>query len=138
MSDFPSLTVTPDFSAFFIIRLILVDFNFEEIIWEGMHIPFASLFAGIPLISFMLIYFIVSEQSASTTLGKRLLNLKVVDESGIKITWTQSFIRNVTKVPFLTTFLGFDVLFGIISEKTRGRKQRSLDFVAGTIVIKQS
>ena len=65
------------------------------------------------------------------------MGLTVVDESGVRINWTQSVIRNITKVPFLGSFLPFDILFGIISEKTRGRNQRVLDFVAGTNVIQE-
>ncbi|MFX0015838.1 MAG: RDD family protein [Promethearchaeota archaeon] len=125
------------FVIFAIIQLILSDFQIDEIEWYSMHIPFGFLFLGIPLVGFMLSYFIVCEKTYSTTLGKWLLGLIVVDESGIKITWTQSLIRNFTKVPFLTSFLPFDIIFGIISEKTRGRKQRVLDFVAGTKVMQK-
>jgi uncharacterized RDD family membrane protein YckC len=102
-----------------------------------MHFPFEFMFVGIPIIGFILGYFIFFERTYSTTPGKRLLGLTVVDESGIKITWTQSFIRNFTKVPFLTSFLPFDFLFGVLSEKTKGRKQRVLDFVAGTKVVQK-
>jgi uncharacterized RDD family membrane protein YckC len=111
------------FTTFFILQLILVDFQIDEIRWHTMEIPFGFLFIGIPIVGFILSY--------------HLLGLKVVDESGINITWTQSLIRNFTKVPFLFSFLPFDILFGILSEKTRGRKQRVLDFVAGTKVVHQ-
>lgn len=125
------------FVLFFLFQLILVDFQIDEIRWYAMRIPFGFLFAGIPMAIFILGYFIITERTFSTTLGKKLLGLIVVDESGIKISWTQSLIRNFTKVPILTSFLPFDFLFGILSEKTRGRKQRVLDFVAGTKVIHQ-
>ncbi|MFX1283220.1 MAG: RDD family protein [Promethearchaeota archaeon] len=125
------------FATYFIIQLILVDFQIDEIRWHTLAIPFSFLFVGFPIAGFILCYFIIVEKTYSSTLGKRLLGLIVVDESGIKITWTQSLIRNVTKVPFLTSFLPFDILFGILSEKTRGRKQRVLDFVAGTKVMQQ-
>ncbi len=125
------------FIIFVIAQLVLSDFQIDEIRWHTMEIPFDFLFVGIPIVGFMLGYFIVLEKTYSTTIGKRLLGLIVVDESGINITWTQSLIRNFTKVPFLTSFLPFDILFGVLSEKTRGRKQRVLDFVAGTKVIQQ-
>ncbi|MFW9854271.1 MAG: RDD family protein [Candidatus Thorarchaeota archaeon] len=125
------------FILFVIIQWILSDFQIDEIRWNSMHIPFGLLFIGIPIIGLLLSYFIILEKTYSTTLGKRILGLIVVDESGIKITWTQSLIRNFTKVPFLTSFLPADIIFGIISEKTRGRKQRVLDFVAGTKVMQQ-
>lgn len=125
------------FAVFFLFQLILVDFQIDEIKWHTMRIPFGFLFFGIPMVGFILGYFIVLEKTYSKTIGKRLLGLIVVDESGINITWTQSLIRNFTKVPFLASFLPFDILFGILSEKTRGRKQRVLDFVAGTKIIQQ-
>jgi uncharacterized RDD family membrane protein YckC len=125
------------FSVFFLFQLILVDFQIDEIKWHTMRIPFGFLFFGIPMVGFILGYFIVLEKTYSKTIGKRLLGLIVVDESGINITWQQSLIRNFTKVPFLASFLPFDVLFGILSEKTRGRKQRVLDFVAGTKIIQK-
>ncbi|MFX0171896.1 MAG: RDD family protein [Candidatus Hodarchaeota archaeon] len=131
------LTLMGVFATFFILQLILVDFQIDEIRWHTMEIPFGFLFVGIPFVGFILVYFIIFEKTYSSTLGKRLLNLKVVDESGIIITWTQSLIRNFTKVPFLFSFLPFDMLFGIVSEKTRGRKQRVLDFIAGTKVMQQ-
>ena len=125
------------FVIFFLFQLILVDFQIDEIRWYAMRIPFGFLFAGIPMVIFILSYFIIAERTFSTTLGKKMLGLIVVDESGIQINWTQSLIRNFTKVPILTSFLPFDFLFGILSEKTRGRKQRVLDFVAGTKVVHQ-
>ncbi|MFX0125378.1 MAG: RDD family protein [Candidatus Hodarchaeota archaeon] len=133
--DIVSLLVV--FTIFFIFQLILVDFQIDEIRWYAMRIPFGFLFAGIPMVIFILGYFIIAERTFSTTLGKKLFGLIVVDESGINISWTQSLIRNTTKVPFLTSFLPFDFLFGILSEKTRGRRQRVLDFVAGTKVVHQ-
>ena len=125
------------FGIFAVLRFLISD-N-EMTYWYFWHkdFTFGFLFISIPIIAFILSYFIIMEKSYSTTLGKRLLGLTVVDESGIRITWTQSLIRNFTKVPILTTFLPFDLLFGILSEKTQGRKQRVLDFVAGTNVIQR-
>ncbi|MHA2306966.1 MAG: RDD family protein [Candidatus Hodarchaeales archaeon] len=133
--DFTALMVVIVFFGF--INLILSDFQVEDIKLYEMHFPFEFMFVGIPIIGFILGYFIFFEKSYSSTLGKKLLGLTVVDESGIKITWIQSFIRNFTKVPFLTSFLPFDFLLGVLSEKTKGRKLRVLDFVAGTKVVQK-
>ncbi len=122
---------------FAIIRILTSDA--EMTYWYFWHkdFSFGFLFIVIPVVAFLLSYFVIMEKSYSTTIGKRLLGLTVVDESGIRITWTQSLIRNFTKVPVLATFLPFDTLLGILSEKTQGRKQRVLDFVAGTNVIQK-
>ena len=132
------MIITMGVIGIFVVIRILTSEN-EMTYWYFWHedFTFGFLFVSIPVIAFLLSYFIIMEKSYSTTLGKRLLGLTVVDESGIRITWTQSLIRNFTKVPVLTSFLPFDLLFGILSEKTQGRKQRVLDFVAGTNVIQR-
>ena len=127
------------FVFYTITRRLLVDFDLGDVSLDySIRFSFGFLFIGIPVILFILGYFIVLEKTYSTTPGKRLLGLRVVHEAGIKITWTQAVIRNITKVPVVGGFLPFDILFGILSEKTRGRKQRVLDFVAGTIVVQQT
>ena len=127
------------FIIFGLIRLLLTDFDIDQVTLplHDMAIPFGFLFASLPIFGFMLGYFIILEQTYSTTLGKRIFGLTVVDESGIKISWNQSILRNFTKVPFLSAFLIIDLIVGILSEKTRGRNQRMLDFVAGTKVIQK-
>ena len=114
------------------------DFEKVKLPLYDMNIPYGFLFAFLPLFGFLLSYFILLEQTYSATLGKRILGLSVVDESGIRISWSQSILRNFTKVPFLSTFLLIDLFVGILSEKTRGRNQRMLDFVAGTKVIQNN
>ncbi|MFX0184795.1 MAG: RDD family protein [Candidatus Hodarchaeota archaeon] len=123
-----------------LLRLIVADLSIEDIkLYHDTGIPFDFFFIVIPFVIFILSYFILLEKTFSTTLGKRLLKLMVVDESGISINWTQAVLRNFTKVPtFIGGFLPFDVVIGIFSEKSRGRNQRMLDFVAGTIVIQKT
>ena len=132
------LSITGAFFLLFgFISLVIHDFDIDQVKLPlyNMDIPLGFLFAFLPIFGFLLSYFIILEQTYSTTLGKRLLGLTVVDESGIRISWNQSILRNFTKVPFLSTFLVIDFFVGILSEKTRGRNQRMLDFVAGTKVI---
>ena len=131
------IITTGVFGIFAIVRILTSDADFSHWYFWHREITFGFIFIVIPVIAFLLSYFVILERSYSTTIGKRLLGLTVVDESGIRITWTQSLIRNLTKIPFLTTFLPFDFLLGILSEKTQGRKQRVLDFVAGTNVIQR-
>jgi uncharacterized RDD family membrane protein YckC len=122
-----------------ILSILIANLAIEDIkLYHDMNIPFEFLFINLPTLFFILIYFIFLEKTYSTTLGKRLLKLMVVDESGVRINWTQAVLRNFTKVLFIGGFLPFDVIIGIFSEKTRGRNQRVLDFVAGTIVIQKT
>ncbi len=77
-------------------------------------------------------YPILLEGLFSTTIGKKLFGLKVVDVSGIKITWKQAIIRNLPKTQ--AEFLFFDVFIGKYMYKTI--HQRALDKVAETLVIR--
>ncbi|MHA1940397.1 MAG: RDD family protein [Candidatus Hodarchaeales archaeon] len=124
------------FLTFVLLRIVLTDFD-EIYLFKKVMIPFGWLFMVIPVTLFVLSYFTIAEKTFSTTLGKWIFGLMVVDESGITLTWNQAVIRNFTKVPFITAFLPFDILLGIYSEKTRGRYQRVLDFVAGTNVVQK-
>ncbi len=77
----------------------------------------------------------------STTQGKKLFNLTVVDESGIKVKWSQVIIRNITKLGFSSQFLVFDLILGLILEKQypeKTQKQRGMDRLAETVVMKQN
>ncbi|MFX1548544.1 MAG: RDD family protein [Promethearchaeota archaeon] len=88
------------------------------------------------VLSFIIGYEIVLERVFSRTIGKKLLGLMVVDTSGIRITWTQAIIRNLSKIFDL---LPFDVVLGMILEKqnpNKTQKQKGLDILAETIVVK--
>jgi uncharacterized RDD family membrane protein YckC len=83
-------------------------------------------------------YTIALEFYFAATIGKKLLRLYVVDESGIKITWYQAIIRNLSKIT--GGFLPVDLIIGMILEKQdlgKTMKQRGLDILAETIVVKQ-
>jgi uncharacterized RDD family membrane protein YckC len=84
-------------------------------------------------------YIVVLERYFSATIGKKLLKLSVVDVSGIKITWYQAIVRNLSKI--LGGFLPVDLLLGMILERhdpEKIRKQRGLDILAETIVVKHN
>lgn len=77
-------------------------------------------------------YPILLEGLFSTTIGKKLFGMIVVDVSGIRITWKQAIIRNLPKTQ--AEFLFFDVLIGKYIQKTNN--QRALDQVAETFVVR--
>ncbi|MFW9906630.1 MAG: RDD family protein [Candidatus Thorarchaeota archaeon] len=77
-------------------------------------------------------YFIIFEKIVSKTPGKALLGLTVCDVSGVRITWLQAIIRNLTKIE--SFILLIEVIIGI-AQKTDF--QRPLDIVANTIVIRK-
>ncbi len=91
-----------------------------------------------PATIIFMIYNIVLESYYSATVGKKILNLAVVDQSGIRISKRQAIIRNLSKI-VLGEILFFDVLLGMILVKDRStysKYQRALDIIAETIVIR--
>ncbi|MHA2227406.1 MAG: RDD family protein [Candidatus Hodarchaeales archaeon] len=97
-----------------------------------------SFITIIPATLVFLAYNIILEHFYSATIGKRLLNLRVVDHNGIKMAGRQSIIRNLSKI-VLGELLVFDVVLGMILERQtpeRTQNQRGLDILAETIVIK--
>ena len=82
-------------------------------------------------------YFVGFEGKFSTTLGKRIMGLKVVDESGTKLSWKQAFVRNLSKIgTFLELeFVLFDVLIGVLMQKAE--KRRALDLLVETVVVQR-
>ena len=101
-----------------------------------------SIIAIVSFITFFL-YNIILEYYYSKTIGKKIFGLTVVDLSGTKITLKQAIIRNLSKVAFdkfLPLFLPIDTILGILlerEEKPKYHKQRGLDALAETIVIKK-
>lgn len=116
--------------------------------WEKGEFVFSSqIFLLLIIITIMTIiaviifigYNAVLEYYYGATIGKKLLNLGVVDQTGIKITWKQAIIRNLSKITISEEFLPIDVLLGMILHRFDPEKttnQRGLDILAETIVIK--
>ena len=65
------------------------------------------------------------------------MGLKVVDESGTKLSWKQAFVRNLSKIgTFLELeFVLFDVLIGVLMQKAE--KRRALDLLVETVVVQR-
>jgi uncharacterized RDD family membrane protein YckC len=85
------------------------------------------------------LYFIGLEKVYATTIGKKLFGLLVVDNSGIRLTWKQSILRNFTKLPGIIEFLPFDIILGIVKlERGRSAYQRATEILAEAIVIRST
>jgi uncharacterized RDD family membrane protein YckC len=78
-----------------------------------------------------LVYFIVMEGLTGTTLGKRLLKLRVVRFDGSPITMKDSVVRNIFRI-LDGLFL---YLIAAVAVWTSNHNQRFGDRVAGTLVI---
>lgn len=85
---------------------------------------------GLSLVGAALIYFPLSEARFGRTLGKQLMKIRVVDESGRPIRLGQAVIRRLS---FFFDLTILDSLFIPFTQK----KQRGLDILARTIVVKE-
>lgn len=95
------------------------------------NFPELALFF-IPVLVFVVLacslYFVIAEYTYGTTLGKRLLGLYVVRESGTRIGLGQSFVR---QFPLFFSFLFIDAVFIPFTE----RRQRAFELVSKTRVV---
>jgi uncharacterized RDD family membrane protein YckC len=78
-----------------------------------------------------LLYFTYFEGTSGQTLGKRIMGIKVVRESGEQLTPIDAFIRTIFRIidGFVLYLIGFMLI--MVSEK----KQRLGDMAVGSIVV---
>jgi uncharacterized RDD family membrane protein YckC len=100
----------------------------EEHLW-GISDPICIVFLFV-----IFAYFILMEAYAGWTVGKLLLNLKVVDEAGNKLGFSKSLIRNLLRL--VDGLPAFNIL-GITLIAVSPRGQRLGDSVAHTFVIRK-
>lgn len=84
---------------------------------------FATLIMASPL------YYIIAESSTSQTVGKYLMKIRTVRESGARITVGQAVVR---QIPLFFGFYGFDALFALFTK----RRQRLFELISKTRVVK--
>lgn len=109
--------------------LVLLGFLFVEEKAQRMVLAFS----GLPLLPLAkLIYGSLSEASIKQAgIGKQLLNIKVTDSKGQRITRSQSFARNLAKVCSAAP-----VFFGYLYSFLNKKQQCFHDLIAGTLVVK--
>jgi len=93
-------------------------------IFNWLSIPFVLGFIFV-------IYFTITESFYGYTIGKRIVNLKVVKTNGKKPSLESAFLRNISKIHFL--FLILDTLGGFFLSKDY--HQRYIDQIANTTVV---
>lgn len=75
------------------------------------------------------LYYIVADSTTGQTVGKAILGLRVVRESGAKVSVGQAFVR---QIPLMFSFYVIDALFALFTEK----KQRAFELISKTRVIR--
>jgi len=77
------------------------------------------------------LYFTITESVYGYTVGKRVVNLKVMRINGRKPSLENAFLRNISKIHFLVLLL--DTLGGFFTSKDN--HQRYIDQIANTTVV---
>jgi uncharacterized RDD family membrane protein YckC len=96
---------------------------------DKLQLTLIGLFMVIPIHFFMNVFMESSRKQGS--LGKNLLNIKVCDTQGLRVSLGRAFLRNVLKsIGFISLGLGF--FMGFFDK----RQQCWHDKLAGTLVVK--
>jgi uncharacterized RDD family membrane protein YckC len=97
-----------------------------------VEVPFVAIIVGAVLTGLFLgVYLVVAEWRFGETLGKRLLGLRVVRESGARVGLGQAVVR---QLPLWLEFFWIDVLFALFTD----RKQRAFELLSKTRVVKRA
>jgi uncharacterized RDD family membrane protein YckC len=103
---------------------------FAWLVWIG---GFSShegmLVSAVTAVLLLPVYTVVAEYSAGCTLGKWVLGLRVVRESGARISKGQSIVR---QLPFVGQIFFIDVLFALFTDKN----QRAFELASKTRVVR--
>jgi uncharacterized RDD family membrane protein YckC len=103
---------------------------FAWLVWIG---GFSShegmLVSAVTAVLLLPVYTVVAEYSAGCTLGKWVLGLRVVRESGARISMGQSIVR---QLPFVGQIFFIDVLFALFTDKN----QRAFELASKTRVVR--
>jgi uncharacterized RDD family membrane protein YckC len=95
------------------------------------HPTVTALFVPVCVLTFVLIlpaYFAFAEYLTDQTLGKRLLGIRVVRESGTRITFGQSLVR---QIPLAASIFLLDALFALFTENN----QRAFELISKTRTV---
>ena len=95
---------------------------------EGFHLPVVMIIVIVILISAGCLYPLIAEYVWGQTLGKHLLGLRVVRESGGRISFGQSVVR---QLPMFLQVFWIDVMFALFTE----RHQRAFELLSKTRVV---
>ncbi|WP_231463417.1 RDD family protein [Pedobacter sp. Leaf132] len=129
--DLRLLASVIDHFLIFIIYCVCILISFAFI--EGKDQRIMAFVTPLPLIFiFKLIYGIFAESSKrQATLGKRLVNIKVTDLEGSRLSFARSFARNFSKILSVVP-----VFFGYFYSFLNKKNQCWHDIAANSLVIK--
>ncbi len=110
--------------VFFVVFLPIGNLFFEDSRqhFDGILSPigaYSGFSFGIFLLSFLtallsVLYWAILEYKVRQSVGKMAMGIKVIDAFGMKLRFSQGFLRNLSKIS--TFLLFFDVLYGVIKK----------------------
>lgn len=95
---------------------------------QGFLIPIAIILTIVVLSILCAIYPVIAEYRYGKTVGKHLMGLRVVRESGARISFGQAVVR---QLPMLTQVWWIDMLFALFTDK----HQRAFEMLSKTRVV---
>ena len=95
---------------------------------RAVFLPVLCIFGGV--VGFVA-YTVIAEHRYGRTIGKRLMGIQVVRESGARISLGQSLLR---QLPFFGQFFFIDALFALFTE----RRQRAFELLTRTRTVTDS
>ena len=109
-------------TSIFFISFLYLDYNFENFIAnDGMYVPTSVMF---------LAYWIILEHKTGQTVGKKMFNLKIVNNLGEKPSLIGVMISSFGK----SFILPIDIILGWII--TNEKRQRICNKLGNTLIIK--
>ena len=109
-------------TSIFFISFLYLDYNFENFISnDGMYIPTSVMF---------LAYWIILEYKTGQTIGKKMFNLKIVNNLGERPSLIGVIISSFGK----SFILPIDIILGWII--TNEKRQRIFNKLGNTLIIK--
>ena len=109
-------------TSIFFISFLYLDYNFENFISDdGMYIPTSVMF---------LAYWIILEYKTGQTIGKKMFNLKIVNNLGERPSLIGVIISSFGK----SFILPIDIILGWII--TNEKRQRIFNRLGNTLIIK--
>jgi uncharacterized RDD family membrane protein YckC len=126
--DIPSVMATGILMFYFLWKSFWIgDQSFITSVLVGNPVAIALCFLTLSLMSPL--YYIVTETWLSQTVGKAVMGIRTVRESGAKITVGQAIVR---QLPLAFGLYGLDVIFALFTRK----KQRLFELISKTRVVR--
>jgi uncharacterized RDD family membrane protein YckC len=103
--------------------------QFQDVVQPGFWVPLAILGVIVGGTFIFAAYTILAEARVGQTIGKRLMDIRVVRESGARISVGQAMVR---QIPMFLQMYWVDVLFALFTE----RSQRAFELLSKTRVVR--